>query len=269
MCLNDRILYCDLLFFKSQPIIQDINNPGILNHNKVKKQKKNNTRNMGVGLDTIDENDDTDGDGYEVMEEWTEQEDMLLRNYFLTYSTEPNMVNILAQFLESDLNSERTNSQIRIRLKHLGLISKNSRKNTVLKDSKKRRKPTIFDYNTKKSFIFRCVHKGIYNLPNDVSGEKGLKNKDGFIWLKNTLKGLDDLIATSMPNIHQRLPDDVAIVPIDTIEFEYLDNVYVCSVLNSLQFIAPNKNIGTRWWRIPRELLSIRIFIFVCFYYPC
>lgn len=147
-----------------------------------------------------------------------------------------------------------------------GPLRKNRKK---ANEPKKRVKPKNMTIDQRKSIIFHVVHKACYvnqlqqNEDDDVSEEKKESdkekdemNRNGFKWIADKLDGLVELIDDVTDSLSNSLSDDIAIIPIELNEFNFMENMYLKDLLLKLGYLAPNKYMGTCWWRIPRELLS-------------
>ena len=144
-------------------------------------------------------------------------------------------------------------------------------------EAKKRVKPKNMNIDQRKNVIYHCVHKGCFvNQLQEQDGEEVSEekkqsdkekdgiNRNGFKWMVNKLEGLCDLIGEASDALNDSLSDDIAIIPMDVNEFEFMENMYLKDLLLKLGYLAPNKYIGTCWWRIPRELLSNLVSNFLC-----
>merc|ERR1712228_350193 len=255
---ENPVLFCEILFHKTPHALDDINEPGSV-HQKIiekaeKESRRQNRRNddMDNALDIAMDDDFDDEEEYEQLDidmtPWSEAEDALLRNYFGTYSQQSNVANILQDFLEKELKISRSVAQINHRLQTLGLQSRPKKKrNKRQKDgeeSKKRIKPKDLNIAQRKNIIFHCVHAGC-----TASSE----NKAAFKWMSDKLNALQNEILEVIGASSNVLLDDMAIVPVAMNEFKYLDNESLIDLLRKLGFLAPNKYLGTCWWRIPRE----------------
>jgi len=282
---SNPVLFSEILFFKTQDAVDDINAPGSARRTmtakeerlKMAAERRAQRRNANDRLDDEDldeEEDEFDGDGDAVgTVPWTEAEDDLLRSYYGTYCQQSNVVQILQDFLENEVQSERSQSEIQHHLKVLGLWKGPSRRrNGGRNEPKSRVKPMELSRAQRRSIIFHSVHRASYrqqlgDQDKDENGdgdeEKGddaereyvedKVNRKCFEWLQSKVDGLRDLIDDAIAVSSEVLLDDVAIVPVDGHGFSVMDNHFVGDLLSKLGFLAPTKYTGTCWWRIPRE----------------
>ena len=258
--------------------VDDINVPGSVRQELIAKEEREKgarerrlqRRNQNNGALDDDEEDEYFDDGVEVdTAPWTDAEDTLLRNYYGTYSQQSNVLKILQDFLEGELQSERSESQIQHHLKQMGLWKGPKRKRAVARnEAKKRVKPMELTANQRKTIIFHSVHKASYREQlqrdeDEVDPENEQKeysedmmNRKCFEWIHRKLDGLRDIIDEAIAVSSESLIDDVAIIPIESREFDVMENRFLKDLLTKLGFFAPTKYTGTCWRRIPRELLS-------------
>merc|ERR1712154_432105 len=86
------------------------------------------------------------------------------------------------------------------------------------------------------------------------------QNKMAFEWISDTLEELVNAIDDVLDVSSNLLLDDVAIIPVESNQFEFIENnKYLIGLLEKLGFIAPNKYLGTCWWRVPREFKTTDI----------
>ena len=274
---SNPVLFAEVLFFKTDHAVDDINEPGSVHKALLQKaeyaeaarERRLNRRNNKNGdLEDEDEEEDEYQDGDIDTVPWTEAEDMLLRNYYGTYAQQGNVLRILQDFLLNEAQSERTEGAIGHHLKHLGLWKGPKRRRNVRNEAKHRVKPMELTRNQRKSIIFHCVHKASYRaqLQRDHDGDgdgdgdhddtEDTLNRKCFEWAQRKLEGLRDVIDAAIAVSSEVLLDDVAIIPIDSHGFDVMDNRFLTDLLTKLGFLAPSKYTGTCWWRIPRELLS-------------
>ena len=278
---NNPVLFCEILFYKTNAAVDDINEPGAVHQQQREKAERESRRqarrNRIEGMDNLDAMDDDFDDEEEYqqldvdMTPWTDEEDKILRDNYATYSTQANAANILQTFLENECQSTRSVVQINHRLRQLGLLrarAARNRNNNKSDQPKRRVKPKDMSIHERKNIIYHCIHKAchINQLQADDQDTEEKKeddkmkdnlNKLAFKWLSDKLQALYDLIGEVISAESNTLLDDIAIVPIASNEFDFVENIYVKDILTKLGFLAPNKYIGTCWWRIPRELLSI------------
>jgi len=268
---TNPVMFCEIFFFKTVLAIDDINEPGNARQHYVKQAQREAARKRGgaaadmIGMDEICDEDFEDGeDEYQALDvdvtAWTTSEDELLRNYFGSYSAQPNVAHILQQFLETELQSTRSVPQITHRLRVLGLVKGGARGN-VTKETKKRVKPKTISMDERKSIIYRCVHRACFvqqlqqqgnpDTENDHDTEQ--QNKRAFLWLHDVLDRTHGIIAAHIDASTSVFDVDVSIVPMTPLHFTYMQNLYITDLLTKLGYLAPNKYMGACWWRIPRE----------------
>jgi len=134
---TNPVLFCEILFYKSRGVVDDILQPGAISlklHQKENNRKPSSTslimeQQDNALLNSDDDNND-EVETYEVLNihPWNEDEDNVLRQRYPTYCDEENCVDIIKTFLQIDMNSERTNAEVACRLKQLGLVKKKKKK---------------------------------------------------------------------------------------------------------------------------------------------
>ena len=124
----------------------------------------------------------------------------------------------------------------------------------IVKKSRKRKWiPEPLDIEAEE--MKKKIHYYILNAycASGNNNEAKLFDENTFRWLGNKLGSLHNQISSGMPDPSGVLLEDIAIVPVEPIEFEYMENPHLVQLMQELSFLAPNTYQTSCWWKIPRQ----------------
>lgn len=179
----------------------------------------------------------------------------------ISYREQSDLDEILQSILDLELQSKRKNHEvcifnnvcvifsfhcncqkIKARLKRLGLLKKNARRNTNTNTRLNiAKKLTSFD---KKNIIYRSVYR--YKDNED--------NRSAFTWLSKQFAIIADRMTSLNINSDTNLQEDFALIPVDEDDLKAVNNSIVMRVMHMVGLYPPDAGHDTRFWRVPKEL---------------
>ena len=129
--------------------------------------------------------------------------------------------------------------------------------NQIVKKSKKRKwYPEQMNMNIESEEMSRMKKKIDYYIMNALSTSTDGKrrfNENTFEWLSDKLESLHHQMSRSIADPNGFLLEDIAIIPVEPLEFEYMENLHSIAMMKELSFLAPNTFLTSCWWKIPRQ----------------